>query len=283
MIQSVLSLMGLGIIASLVLAIASRIFAVEENPKIEVLTEALPGANCGGCGYASCEAYATALVLDGSVPTTKCVVGDSSLPQTLATISGKEAGSVTKQIAFRHCTKREGNVATTYQYHGYASCSSVSTFDRGFDACKYSCLGLGDCVAVCPFNAMEIVNGLVTIYKDLCTGCNACVEVCPRDVLTLAPVTARVNILCSTQDKAKDVMNTCEVGCISCSKCVKACPADAVSFDEYHRIRIDHAKCIAYGPSCNEVCVEVCPRDILRSAQADYTPKLANTAKEEVA
>ena len=281
MIESVVSLMVLGIVASLVLAIASRIFAVEENPKIEVLTEALPGANCGGCGYASCEAYATALVLDSSVPTTRCVVGDSSLPQTLATISGKEAGSVTKQIAFRHCTKREGNVATTYQYQGFASCASVSAFDKGFDACKYSCLGLGDCVAVCPFNAMEIVNGLVTIYKDLCTGCNACVEVCPRDVLTLAPVRSRVNILCSTQDKAKDVMNICQVGCISCSKCVKACPADAVYFDEFHRIRIDHERCIAYGESCNEVCVEVCPRDILRSARADYTPKIVH--KEEVA
>lgn len=280
MIQSIVSLMGLGLIASVVLAIASKIFAVEENPKVEALTEALPGANCGGCGYASCEAYATALVLENTVPTTLCVVGDSCLPSTLASISGKEAGDVTKQIAFRHCSKVEGNVATTYMYHGYSSCTSISTFDKGFDACKYSCLGLGDCVGACPFNAMEIVNGLVTIYKDACTGCNTCVEICPRDVLTLAPITARVNILCSTQDKAKNVMSVCEVGCISCSKCIKACPANAVSFDQYNRIRIDHKSCIAYGSTCNEACVDSCPRTILRSAAVDYTPRVVLKTKE---
>ncbi|MGL4722672.1 MAG: RnfABCDGE type electron transport complex subunit B [Desulfovibrionaceae bacterium] len=271
---SIISLGGLGLASAIILGIASKLLSIKEDPRIEILLDVLPGVNCGGCGYSGCEGYAVALVGDASVPTTKCVVGPLGLPAELAKISGKAIGDVVKQISVRHCTKQEGNVQSLFSYSGNATCKSTAMFDKGFDACAYSCLGLGDCVTVCPFDAMEVVNGLVTIFSDLCTGCNQCVIECPRDVLTLAPITQRVEILCSTQAKPKDVMAVCGVGCISCSKCVKACPADAVAFDALGRIRIDHKKCLEYGPSCNEVCVDVCPRYILRSASVQFTAQI---------
>ena len=270
---AVIFLLGLGLVSASVLAVASKVLAVDEDPRVEMVTEALPGANCGGCGFASCEAYAIAMVTDPSVPTTKCVVGPDTLPNTLAELTGKASGAVVKKIAVRHCTKKEGNVQRRYQYTGYTSCASAATFGNGFDACSYSCLGLGDCVRECPFDSMAIVNELVVIYSETCTGCGKCIEVCPRDVLTLAPIAKRVEIICSTQDKPKDVMAVCGVGCISCSKCIKACPADAIAFDHKHRIRIDHEKCIAYGESCGEACVIACPRKILRSKSDDFLAK----------
>lgn len=263
MLTSVLSLLALGFIASVVLSVASRVFYVEEDPRVEAVSEALPGANCGGCGFAGCDAYAAAVIQDPSVSAGLCCAGGPEVAAKVAELAGKAAGSAEPQISFRRCVKDEGKVKKKYEYQGLDSCAASAQLQDGPDACKYSCLGFGDCVKVCNFNAMYLEGGLVRIDPEKCVACGACVGVCPNKILEMIPRRARVQVFCSTLDKMKDVMNVCEAGCINCGKCVKKCPANAISNAEGN-IRIDHVACLAYGPDCEEACVEACPRSILR-------------------
>lgn len=262
-IESVVSLFGLGFVSASILSVASKLLAVEEDPRLEVVVEALPGANCGGCGFAGCEAYAAAVLNDPNIEPNKCCAGGPDVAKQLAELTGKAAGDADPQVAFRRCMKVEGKVAKKFDYFGIMSCAAAKMVQDGPDACKFSCIGLGDCVRACPFDAMWIENDLVHIAPEKCTSCGTCVRICPNSILELIPRSSRVMVFCSSQDKGKAVKDVCEVGCISCGMCIKKCPAQAISLlDE--RIHIDHKACLAYGPSCEEVCVEKCPRDILR-------------------
>ncbi|WP_290924154.1 RnfABCDGE type electron transport complex subunit B [Halodesulfovibrio sp.] len=262
-LTSVLSLLALGFFCAVVLSAASRVFYVEEDPRVEAICEALPGANCGGCGYAGCEAYAIAVITDPDVSAGLCCAGGAEVSIAVAELSGKSAGSDDPEISFRRCVKDEGKVQKKFEYQGVMSCTAAGLLEDGADACKYSCLGYGDCVKACPFDAMYIENDLVVIDPDKCVACGACINVCPNQVLEMIPRRARVQVYCSTKDKMKAVMNVCEAGCINCMKCVKKCPAKAISHVD-GQIRIDQAACLAYGPDCEEACVDACPRDILR-------------------
>lgn len=263
MLTSVLSLLALGFIAAVVLSVASRVFYVEEDPRVAAVSEALPGANCGGCGFAGCDAYAAAVIQDPSVSAGLCCAGGPDVAAKVGELSGKAAGGADPQISFRRCVKDQGKVAKKYDYQGLSSCAASAQLEDGPDACRFSCLGFGDCVKVCNFNAMYIENDLVRIDPDKCVACGACVGVCPNHILEMIPRRARVQVFCSTKDKMKDVMNVCEAGCINCGKCIKKCPATAISNPD-GRIQIDQAVCLAYGPDCEEACVEACPRNILR-------------------
>ena len=274
-VTSVLSLLALGFICAVVLSAASRVFYVEEDPRVEAICEALPGANCGGCGYAGCEAYAIAVITDALVAADLCCAGGAEVSISVSELSGKAAGSSDPQISFRRCVKDEGKVQKKYGYEGVISCASAKLLQDGPDDCKYSCIGYGDCVRACPFDAMYIENNLVVIDPDKCTACGVCIKTCPNDVLEMTPRRARVQVICSTKDKLKAVMNVCEAGCINCLKCVKACPAKVISQVD-GKIQIDQDNCLAYGPDCAEVCVDVCPRDILR-----LLCPVAISAKEE--
>lgn len=263
MISAVVSLCGLGFVSASVLSVASRLLAVEEDPRLEVIVDVLPGANCGGCGYAGCEAFAAAVLNDPNVEPGLCCAGGPDMVKKLAELTGKAAGSADPQVAFRRCLKTEGKVAKNFDYFGIMGCAAAKLVLGGPDACQYSCLGLGDCVRACPFGAMWIEDGMVHIAPDKCTSCGNCVRVCPNSILELIPRTSRVMVFCSSQDKGKAVRDVCEVGCISCGICIKQCPAKAISLVD-ERIHIDHKACIAYGPDCQEVCVTKCPRKILR-------------------
>lgn len=285
---SVLSLLVLGFIASVVLSVASRVFYVEEDPRVEAVSEALPGANCGGCGYAGCDAYAAAVITDPSVSPGLCCAGGPEVTKAVAELSGKSAGDAEPECAFRRCTKVEGNVQQKYDYHGAPSCAAAAMLEDGPDNCKYSCLGFGDCVRACPFDAMYLENGLVVVDIEKCTACGNCIRTCPNGILELIPIRARVQIFCSTQDKMKAVMNVCDAGCINCMKCIKKCPAKAIRH-ENGQIFIDHKACKAYGPECAEACVDACPRNILRimcpagqeaKAEADALAAAAKAAEK---
>ncbi|MFV0422728.1 RnfABCDGE type electron transport complex subunit B [Oleidesulfovibrio sp.] len=279
-VTSVLSLLALGFVAACVLAAASRVFYVEEDPRVEAVMDALPGANCGGCGFAGCEAYAQAVLADPSVSAGLCCAGGPEISVKVGELSGKSAGDAEPTVSFRRCVKDEGKVAERYGYQGFASCAAAHMLEDGPDACRFSCIGFGDCVRGCPFDAMYIENGLVQIDEEKCTSCGACIRLCPRDILELIPRRARVMVYCSTQDKMKAVMNVCEAGCINCAKCVKKCPANAIT-QEGGKIMIDQKACLAYGPECGEACVEACPRNILRHTCATAKVKLAEIKAAE--
>jgi electron transport complex protein RnfB len=267
-IESVVSLFGLGFVSASVLSVASKLLAVEEDPRLEVVVDALPGANCGGCGFAGCEAYAAAVINDPNTAPNKCCAGGPDVAKRIAELTGKAAGDADPMVAFRRCVKVEGKVAKKFEYFGIMSCAAAKMVQDGPDACKYSCLGFGDCVRACPFDAMWIEGDLVHISPEKCTSCGTCVRICPNSILELIPRRSRVMVFCSSQDKGKAVKDVCEAGCISCGACIKKCPAQAITLVD-ERIHIDHKACLAYGPSCGEACVEKCPRDILRCLNPD--------------
>ncbi|NCC24126.1 MAG: Fe-S cluster domain-containing protein [Deltaproteobacteria bacterium] len=269
---SVLTLFGLGFVAASILAIASKALYVEEDPRVEVVLDALPGANCGGCGFAGCEAYAIAVLNDPDVPPNKCCACSPDAVARVASLTGKAAGDAEPKVAFRRCVKIEGKVARKFEYAGIMSCAAAKMILDGPDACKYSCLGFGDCVRACPFDAMWIEDGLVHIAPAKCTSCGTCVRTCPNSILELIPKRARVMVFCSSQDKGKAVKDVCEAGCISCGACIKKCPAECITMID-ERIHIDHKACLAFGPSCQEVCVEKCPRNILRCLSPESSTK----------
>lgn len=271
----------LGLLAGAALALAAVRCRVEVNPKIEAVKHALMGANCGGCAYPGCEAYAEALVSDPSVPPDLCRPGGPEVALAVARITGKELGSAQPVVAVRRCVKDEGQVAPGLLYSGVRTCLGASLAHGGPDACRFACIGLGDCVASCPFGAMHLEGGLVRVDEAACTGCGNCVRACPKTILELTPRAARVIVHCSSRDKGKEVSEVCQAGCISCGMCVKKCPASAVSL-QAGRIMIDHAACLAYGPACEEICATSCPRSILRrTAQAGQAAPPAPTPQPE--
>ncbi|MDL2313730.1 Fe-S cluster domain-containing protein, partial [Desulfovibrio sp. OttesenSCG-928-C14] len=260
---SFLILAGIGFAAAVILTIASKFFYVQEDPKIAMVSEALPGANCGGCGYAGCDGYAAAVVGDPSVPANLCCVGGPDTIQKVGQLTGKSAGDAEPVAAFRRCERNEGQVETTHFYDGMDTCAAAVRLNNGTAACTYACVGYGDCVKACQFNALVLEDGMPLVLSLNCTGCGNCVKACPRNIMTLVPKRARVMVHCSTQDKLKAVSDVCQVGCISCMRCVKACPAKALKLIN-NRIEVDHAKCLEFGFPCLEVCVDACPRKILR-------------------
>ena len=260
---SIITLFALGLVAAVLLAVASRVFHVEEDPRVQAVLEVLPGANCGGCGFAGCEGYATAVVNDPAIPAHRCCAGGAEVRIAVGELTGKAVAEADPLRSLRRCDKNAGNVALRYQYEGMPSCAAAAMLRVGVDTCKYSCLGFGDCVQVCPFGAMRIEDGVVRVNANLCTGCGACTGACPRGVLELVPKRARVAVFCNSHDKLRAVSDVCDVGCIACGKCVRTCPAKALSMKD-NRIAVDQRLCLSYGDECGQACIAACPRHILR-------------------
>ncbi|UIA98828.1 Fe-S cluster domain-containing protein [Desulfovibrio desulfuricans] len=264
---SIMTLFALGLAASIILAVASRVFFVKEDPRVEAVLEALPGANCGGCGFAGCEGYATAVVNDPDIPANMCCAGGAVTSVAVGDLTGKTVAEAEPLYALRRCDKLTGQVEARYEYQGMPSCAAASLMRGGTDSCAFSCLGYGDCVQSCPFEAMQIVDGVVRVDVGKCTGCGMCVSVCPRGVLELTPLRARVAVYCNNHEKLRAVTDVCKAGCIKCMKCVKMCPAQAVSMKD-NRIVIDQLVCLSYGAECHEACVAACARKIFRNTRS---------------
>ncbi|MBU0729400.1 MAG: Fe-S cluster domain-containing protein [Proteobacteria bacterium] len=256
-------LVCIGLFFGIGLAMAAHKFAVEVNPLVEEVLESLAGAQCGGCGYAGCEGYALAVVNDPEVPPNLCFPGKEKVAARVADLTGKKMAAMEDMIATVRCSRIEGRVSHKHEYIGFASCTAANLGFGGPSACNYSCIGLGECAQVCPFDAITMVESFPVINPDKCVSCGICVKACPKKVIELMSLAARVFVPCSTKDLGKNVMKVCGVGCISCQKCVKVCPAEAVSSDG-GIIRIDNQKCLEYGASCEEICVAKCPRKIFR-------------------
>jgi electron transport complex protein RnfB len=263
-------LICIGLFFGIGLALAAHRFAVEANPLVEEVLETLAGAQCGGCGYPGCEGYAIAVVTDADVPPNLCFPGKEKVAERVATLTGKKMAAVEDMIAVVRCSRQEGRVSHKHEYIGFASCTAANLGFGGPSACQYSCIGLGECAAACPFDAITMVEGFPVIDPHKCVSCGTCVKVCPKKVIELMSLKARVYVPCSTKDIGKNVRQVCEVGCISCQMCVKKCPAEAISQVD-GLMKIDLPKCLAYGDACEEICAEKCPRKILRRYEGSKT------------
>jgi Na+-translocating ferredoxin:NAD+ oxidoreductase RNF subunit RnfB len=212
---------GLGLVAGVGLSLAARFFAVETDPRQEQVLDALPGANCGGCGYAGCADFAAAVV-KGVAPVDGCPVGGAECAGNVAGIMGLSVETKTRRVAFVHCQGTEASAPRKFLYNGMASCTDLNMLGGGDLPCAWGCLGLGDCQDACAFQAIEITDGGVArVISDRCTACGKCVTACPRQIIDMVPETARIHVLCSNQDKGGVARKACEHACIGCKKCEK--------------------------------------------------------------
>jgi Na+-translocating ferredoxin:NAD+ oxidoreductase subunit B len=220
-ISSLITLGGLGLLFGAVLALASRIFHVEKDPRIEKINEILPQANCGGCGYPGCSNYSEAIVSDNA-DVTLCAPGGEDVIRKIADILGVEAEAAEPKVAVVRCQGAHGIAKDKFVYEGIEDCNAAVLVQNGHKACVYGCLGFGSCVKACPFDAMMMQeNGLPYVFEDKCTACGICVEECPKGIMELIPRSQKVFLGCVNQDSAKAVREVCSVGCIACGLCAK--------------------------------------------------------------
>ena len=242
---------GMGLLAGILLTVASRVFAVKTDPTQERLTEALPGANCGGCGFAGCADYAEAIA-QGRAEPDLCRPGGAATAQKLGAILGREVSSVPMVMAV-HCAGDCHVTQTLYAYDGIATCAAAKASYGGTGACHFGCIGLGDCARVCDEKAICIRDGLARVLPDRCIACGRCAKACPNGLLSLRPLENTVAVRCSSADNGRATKLACSAGCIGCRMCEKKCPNGAVTVRDFHAV-IDYAKCTGCG-----VCTTVCP------------------------
>lgn len=222
----------MGLILGLGLAFAARKFAISRDPMVEKINGLLPEANCGGCGYPGCMQFAEA-VARGDAPADGCVAASPETNQKIAEAVGKEISDSVKLIALVHCNGGY-SARDEFEYHGPENCVSAAMIMGGQKTCSYGCLGFGDCVDVCPFDAIEMgENGVPVVDKEACTGCGKCVEACPKDIIELWPENREVVVACSSLDKGGFAIKACTMACIGCRKCEKVCPVDAITVDNF--------------------------------------------------
>ena len=211
---------AIGACAALALAIADKYLAVKEDPRIGLVTAELPGANCGGCGFAGCDGYARALVA-GTAPNGACAAGGDAVAKAVAKILGVEAAATERRVALVKCCGTRSEALRVGDYNGIADCASAAATAGGDKGCRFGCLGYGACANVCPKHAISIVDGLAKVDKRLCIGCGKCVSVCPKKLIELVPASATVHVLCNNPLKGPEVTKVCGVGCIGCHLCEK--------------------------------------------------------------
>lgn len=253
----ILALGGLGLLFGIGLAIASKRLAVQVDARLEKIHGLLPGANCGACGGAGCFGFAED-ILSGKRNISACRASEDAIKEKIARILGQSLEKGVKKVATLHCYGGR-RVKDKYIYEGTKSCVAANLVLQGQKECVFGCLGFGDCVNVCPFDAIEMTDdGLPEIDKDKCKACNKCVEICPKKIISLSPVEKNVYVACSSHDYGKDTKAVCPVGCIACKLCEKACPVDAIKVIDNLAV-IDYKKCTSCGK-----CVEVCPMKTIR-------------------
>jgi len=259
-IVSIVSMAGIGLLLSLILAVADKKLAVKEDPRVEKILEALPGANCGACGYAGCAAYAAAIVNDNAA-IDLCKPGGNNVLEKISEIMGVEAESVEPKVARVFCSGGDKEAVKDKIYSGVKTCASANMVG-GEKACSYSCLGYGDCVEACPFDAMYMGNnGLPVVVLEKCTGCGECVKACPRGIMRLTSYDEVVHVFCSSKDKGGVVRKVCSAGCIACKLCEKDDPTGSVKV-------VNNLAVIDYSINKAPVdSIKRCPTKVIRIAE----------------
>lgn len=254
-----ISLGLIALILAAILYIASKKFAVYEDPRIAEIAKVLPQANCGGCGYPGCNGFADACVKAGTLDGKYCPVGGQPVMANVANILGLSVSDAEPKVAVVRCNGSCENRPHINQYDGVKSCAIAASLYSGETGCSYGCVGCGDCVTACIFGAISMnpVTGLPEVDENKCTACGACTKVCPKAIIEIRPKgkkSRRVYIQCVNKDKGGTARKACLVSCIGCGKCIKTCPFEAITL-ENNLAYIDPYKC----KSCRK-CEEICPQ-----------------------
>lgn len=250
----------IGLIIGVLLGFAGKAFEVPVDEKEVKVREVLPGSNCGGCGYAGCDALAEAIA-KGIAPANGCPVGGAAVAEKVANIMGAEV-LVTKYVAYVKCNGDCDSAPVNYEYHGNMSCKeAVYVTGGGPKKCSYGCMGLGSCVKACDFGAISIINGIAVVDREKCVSCGKCVKECPKNLIELVPYDSRVHVECSSKDKGVSVKSACSKGCIGCMLCEKNCKFDAIHVEE-NIAHIDYSKCINCG-----LCAMKCPTKVIKKLE----------------
>lgn len=275
-IYSVITIAIIGAVSAIVLYFVAQKFKVIEDPRIDQVNELLPQANCGGCGYAGCRNFAEQIVFKESFDGLYCPVGGNDLIKSIAPIIGQEAIEKDPEVAVLRCNGSHKNAPAKLHYDGLDSCASAHTLSSGASGCPHSCLGCGDCVKACTFDAMymEKETGLPVILEDACVACGACVKACPRQLIELrlkGKKNRRIFVSCMNTEKGGVAKKNCAVACIGCNKCQKVCTFDAITITN-NLAYIDFKKCTL----CRK-CVEECPTNAIH--EINFSPR---KKKEEI-
>lgn len=258
-IVAVATVGGVGLLIGVFLSFFGNYFKVETDPKEDAVMEALPGNNCGGCGYAGCSGLAAAIA-KGEAPVNGCPVGGENVAKVISQIMGVEADASKRMVAFVKCSGTCDKTTIDYEYHGVEDCRMLSFVPNGGPkSCNDGCLGYGSCVKACPFDAIHVLDGVAVVDKEKCKACSKCIAVCPKHLIELIPYDAAYAVACNSKEKGPVVMKECKQGCIGCGICVKQCQYDAVSVSD-NIAYIDQEKCTGCG-----ACSEKCPKKVIMS------------------
>ena len=250
-----------GVIVGAGLVYAGHKFHVDVDEREAAVREALPGNNCGACGYAGCDAMAAAIA-KGEAPVNGCPVGGAAVASRVGEIMGTSAEAAERKVAFVRCkgtcevTKNQGN------YVGISDCRAAALSGLNIPDCDYGCLGFGSCAAVCPQNAIAVVDGVAVVNRFRCVGCGLCVKACPKNLIELVPESKRVIVQCSNRDKGPAVRKVCKAGCIGCGICQKQCAFDAIHVTD-NLARVTYENCQQCGK-----CVSKCPAKVITEPES---------------
>lgn len=257
-LSSILILAVIGLLVGLMLVFVSETFHVETDEREAAVRECLPGNNCGGCGFAGCDAVAAAIV-KGEAPVNACPVGGAPVADKISAIMGVSADSGEKMVAFVKCAGTCDVMKVKCNYIGIETCEAAGTLPgKGIRACQQGCLGYGSCVAACQFDAIHVVNGVAVVDRSKCVACGSCVKACPQHLIELVPDRSTYAVRCSSTEKGKTVKALCDVGCLGCGLCVRQCDQGAITLSN-NLAHIDYEKCVGCGK-----CAEKCPAKIIR-------------------
>lgn len=272
MIGAVTALSALGLFFGIVLGIAGKKLHVENDPRVDLIIEALPGANCGACGFPGCAGYAEEVVAGNAKPNA-CGPGGPDCAARISEIMGLAVDeNAERLLAHILCSGTDSKAKAIYRYQGIPSCTAAVRMFRGPKECDFGCFELGTCIHACPFDAIHYnVEGHPVVDKDLCTGCGICVGACPQSIIKLIPESQNVFVDCSNVDKGKDARKVCQVACIKCKKCERVCPVEAikvVSEGTGSLAVIDENLCTNCG-----LCVDACPTGCIQKVESNGPEK----------
>ena len=276
---TIISLSLLALISAVILYFVAQKFKVFEDPRIDEVQAILPGVNCGGCGFTGCRNFAESLVKAETFDGLNCPVGGAEVMSKEATYLGKTAPVVDPLVAVLLCNGTPEYRPRTSKYDGASDCRITHNLYVGETDCSYGCLGNGDCVRSCIFDAMFMnsATGLPEIIDDKCVACGACVKACPRTIIELrkkAKKERKIYVACSNCDKGAPAIRACKVACIDCKKCIKVCAFDAITI-ENNLAYIDATKCTF----CRKCALE-CPTNAI--LELNFPPRKPKVEVEAV-